>query len=105
MGLLIEKEFTVHGSWYSPTEKLLEFASVVEASHLDTTSSSGDWSGYFVQVIGKTAYLIDFSQSNNWPDSGYTLYTGDVQTSWKVNRKTFDEDVKDAVKTFLAKSF
>ena len=43
---------------------------------MEQTSSAGDWSGYFIQQIGKNKFVaIGFSQENNYPGAGFTLYT------------------------------
>jgi hypothetical protein len=70
-------------SWYAPTQYFNRFKSIRDVNHFDTTSSAGDWSGYIEQKIGKTSYLILFDQSNNWPQAGYTVNTGEVIASWQ----------------------
>lgn len=68
----------IDGNWYAPLHYIKELKGVVKAELLDTTSSAGDWSGYFVKKIkdeGKTMFEIwTFSQENNWPQGGFTLY-------------------------------
>ena len=67
--LLVDKEYNLNqGSvnWYSSLEKLREYKSVERADFYETMSSAGDWSGYIVQKIGNTRYLILFSQENNY---------------------------------------
>lgn len=57
------RQFCVEGSWYEPAKVLTrEYKSIVDAWYYDTTSSSGDWSGWFIQKIGKTFILVPFSQ-------------------------------------------
>ena len=68
-------------SWYAPRELLKRFRSVKDVILCDTTSSAGDWSGMIIQELNQHTYLIPFSQSNNWPKAGYTVYTGEVYCS------------------------
>ena len=92
--VLENREYKVEGNWYAPRNKIVEFPSVVDAILWDTTSSGGDWSGYFVQKIKQNFYLIPFSQDNNYPRGGFTLYTGSVIASWRgemVNRDALIE--------------
>lgn len=83
--LLTNRRYDVSGNWYTPLHILKDFRSVIKAKLWDTTSSAGDWNGYFIQRIGTMFYLIPFSQVNNWPKSGFTLYTGLVIVSWNTN--------------------
>ena len=86
--LLIDKKFdtrdfkSVSNGWYAPLEILRQYKSVIHADHICTSSSAGDWDGFFVQKIGKRSYVIEFSQQNNYPYSGFTLYTGRVIFSY-----------------------
>lgn len=74
--ILFGRTYNVEGTWYSPKEFLYEnFASVFKTGLIDTTSSCGDWFGYLIQKIKGVFYLIFFSQSNNYPNSGYTIRT------------------------------
>ena len=76
--ILENREWNIQGDWYEPLRKLKSYTSVVRAEHLDTCSSAGDWSGMFVQKIGRNFYAIPFSQENNYPRRwGYTLWTGE----------------------------
>ena len=81
--LLINRIVNIDGNWYAPLDHIKKYKSVEISDHWNTTSSSGDWEGFFVQKIGDTRYLIMFSQTNNYPHSGFTLYTGDVIASWQ----------------------
>jgi hypothetical protein len=77
--LLVNRQYNVLGNWYAPQHFLDEnFKSVVKSDYWHDSSSSGDWDGYFVQKIGNISYLIRFSQENNYPRWGFTLYTGNV---------------------------
>lgn len=83
--LLTNREYVLDEgrvNWYSSEEKLQSFQSVVLTDLWDTSSSAGDWSGYFVQKLNKVYYLIPFDQSNNWPRYGFTVWTGEVLASW-----------------------
>jgi len=71
--ILTGRKYFVKGSWYEPIHKIKSFDSVEHALLWDTTSSAGDWYGYFVQKIGSQRYLIQFSQENN--SDGFTLWT------------------------------
>ena len=101
MNLLSNKEFHVEGGWYEPRKYLKDtFKSVIHSGLLDTTSSAGDWNGYFIQHRGKDRmkYVIRFSQVNNYPNSGFTLYTDEVV--WQVDAKmTIIEIEKELTKT------
>lgn len=92
--LLINREYNLNQgrvNWYSALEKLREFPSVERVDFYDTCSSAGDWSGYIVQKIGDRRYLILFSQDNNWPCYGFTVYTGEVIASW--SGKLTEDDI------------
>lgn len=75
--LLTNRNFTIAGNWYEPRNFLKEnFKSVVSAGYFDTTSSAGDWTGYFVQKIKNNYYLILFSQENRaFGGTGFDLKT------------------------------
>lgn len=74
--LLLKRSYHVDGTWYAP-QKFFEanFKSVVRAEYLDTTSSSGDWTGYILQKIGKVFHIILFWQTNSHPHSGFDVMT------------------------------
>lgn len=93
--LLINRTFQVEGSWYAPKDKLLGFNSVLSFSLLNTMSSAGDWDGIFFQLINGKVYGIPFSQENNCPNSGYTLYTGNIYCS--ISHKEWNNDTKEEV--------
>lgn len=74
--LLTGRTYQVDGTWYAPEKKLKEFPSVVMTELYHTSSSAGDWDGYFVQKLNNRYYLIIFSQQNNgFGAAGFTLWT------------------------------
>jgi hypothetical protein len=81
--LLTNRKWQVDGNWYNPRYKLKEFKSVVYAEYINTSSSAGDWDGLFIQKISNRSYAIPFFQKNNYPGSGFTLYTGELFRKWK----------------------
>ena len=88
---LTGRKWNVPGNWYAPEKKLLEYPSVVKTELVDTTSSTGDWSGYFIQKIGKKFYTIMFYQENNYPNHGFTLYTRGFESYVSDSIPTKDE--------------
>ncbi len=72
-------EKLVIGNWYEPVKVLSNYKSVVKVEYLESSSSAGDWSGYFIQKIGNKYYFILFNQENNYPDLSFTLATGNVK--------------------------
>lgn len=81
--LLTHKRYIVSGDWYRPKVQLLGKRSVVLAEYHETSSSSGDWSGYFLQKIGQSYFLILFTQENLYPGEGFELVTGGVERIFK----------------------
>ena len=81
--LLTHKKYAVSGDWYKPRQRLLTKPSVVIAEYLETSSSSGDWSGYFLQKIGQAYHLILFTQENLYPEEGFELATSEVVQTFK----------------------
>lgn len=81
--LLTHKRYVIAGDWYHPKAQLLSKSSVVLAEYHETSSSSGDWSGYFLQKIGQAYYLISFTQENLYPEDGFELVTGEVIQKFK----------------------
>lgn len=85
--LLTSRTFNTAGlkglpdNWYTPEKYLQSFKSVKKTELYDTCSSAGDWSGYFIQKIGKVNYVILFSQENNYPRGGFTITTSNVVAS------------------------
>ena len=99
--ILTNREYNINQgrvNWYSPSEFIRDFQSVVKVELFDTMSSAGDWSGYFIQKIKDNSYLIPFSQENNYPRYGYTLYTGNVILSWKG--EISQDDINDTMQYF-----
>lgn len=66
----------IDGNWYAPLHYLQDRARVVEAEHMQTSSSAGDWDGYFIERYKKSYRLTFFSQENRWPRGGFSLYIG-----------------------------
>ena len=78
MKLLVDETFvTKTNNWYAPlSEFWAKYKSIVATTFMDQTSSAGDWSGFILQKTGKNTYhAIGFSQYNNYPHDGFTLYT------------------------------
>ena len=79
MKLLENKTFfTKTNNWYAPTCEFNEkHKSIDRMVLMDTTSSAGDWSGFFIQRTGrKSCVAIPFNQENHYPGDGFILYTG-----------------------------
>lgn len=81
--LLTHKRYDVSGDWFQPKAELFSKPSVVLAEYYETTSSSGDWSGYFLQKVRQAYHLILFTQENLYPEDGFELVTGDVVHTFK----------------------
>lgn len=62
--LLLNECRDVQGTWYAPAKWLAEQRDVVRAELWNTTSSAGDWDGYFVQKYKGRYWLILFWQEN-----------------------------------------
>jgi hypothetical protein len=88
--LLINREWNVPGTWYEPCRKLEQFKSVINADYVFTSSSAGDWEGIFFQKLNGRIYAIPFNQENNYPRSGFTLYTGNVVAKIKGESCDFE---------------
>jgi len=73
--LLTNKELKVKDNWYGAEKLLKGYKSVVKVELTNTSSSAGDWDGYFIQKLNNRFYFIPFSQENNFPKMGFTLYT------------------------------
>ena len=67
---------TIEGTWYSPINYLNSLKSVVYTTHLETSSSAGNWSGIFIQKIGTKYKVFNFSQENT-KHHGFLLYVGE----------------------------
>lgn len=100
--LLVGRSFIVKSrntgrrcTWHSPLEYLKDrYPSVVKAEHTDTTSSAGDWSGYIIQHVRKSFFLIQFWQENRYPNDGFSVTTAD---GWLLKGQSL-EAVLDAYK-------
>ena len=79
--ILTNREHNIEGNWYAPEQFLEQYKSVLRVKLLNIGSSAGDWDGIFFQLINGIVYGIPFSQENNYPNSGFTLYTGEVYFS------------------------
>jgi len=82
MALLTNKTIKVEGCWHAPVSVLRGHKSIVMAELFNTSSSSGDWDGMFIQVVKyklKTKrYVIPFWQENKFPSNHFELHTGEV---------------------------
>lgn len=84
--LLLNKEYEIEGTWYAPVRYLRDnFKSVVKAELYNTTSSCGDWDGWFVQKVGRKYYVITFSQEVVPWTGYYKLYTGNMAWEFDFN--------------------
>lgn len=80
MKLLTNKIYATRtNNWYAPTCEFHEkHKSILGFFPMNMTSSAGDWSGFFLQKVGKnTVYAIGYDQENNYPHEGFTLYTAE----------------------------
>lgn len=76
---LTNREWYVDGTWYDPINFIKDkFQSVVYCKYYNTSSSAGDWSGLIIQKLNGKLLIINFSQENNYPSSGFDVITGDV---------------------------
>ena len=76
MKALTKRKFHIVGKWYEPRRFLSEFKSVVKCELFDTTSSAGDWAGWFLQQFGRSSYnLAMFFQENS--GDGFDIITDD----------------------------
>ena len=98
--LLLDRNYHVEGNWYAGRKKLLEYKSVVKCEYYDTTSSAGDWTGYFIQKIAGKYFLIMFSQTNNYPNSGFTISTFDVFFEFNSLEEITDLEIEVAYAWF-----
>lgn len=85
----------IEDNWYAPVKHLKELDGVVVAELWDTTSSAGDWSGYFIVKQGSRYELHTFSQENNWPRTGFTLYTSNTIAS--SSQKLTDDEISEVL--------
>jgi len=82
--LLLRRKIRVEGiSPYGPKKFLEEtYKSVIKVQYVYTLSAFGNWTGYFIQLIGSYYYLIPFSQQN---DNGAFILTTS-ETFFKADR-------------------
>ena len=102
MKALAGKTFaTKTNNWYAPSREFMEkYPSVKKIVLMDTTSSAGDWSGFFIQQVGKKKFdAYGFSQENNYPNDGFTLYT--AETPFYGSTEMNDETVSNAMSCWL----
>ena len=99
--LLTNRQWNIEGTWYAPEEHLEKYKSVVKTGYITMSSSAGDWEGMFVQKLNGWYYFIPFSQENNYPRSGFTLYTGEVFTRTSViNEEVWEEVIKNFIEIY-----
>lgn len=92
MKALLGRKFHVNGTWYKPAAYLLRFKSVVGAGYIDTTSSAGDWTGYFIQKFGPKSYKVAiFSQENLYHLAGFDVHLSDRWDKEYAQLPTHDE--------------
>ena len=76
----------IQGNWYGARDYLRGLRNVVAAEITQMSSSAGDWDGYFIVKHGGKYHVFEWSQENNYPYSGFTLYTSQVrlmsQSKW-----------------------
>lgn len=90
--ILVNRVYDLDGNWYAPKEHLESYQSVLHVELIDTSSSAEDWDGLLFQLVNGIVYAIPFSQENDYPCRGFTLYTGDVCAKFKHSE--FNEEVK-----------
>lgn len=101
MKSLANKEIFIEGNWYDPLRYFKALASVVYAELYVTSSSAGDWSGFFVQRMGKGFYdIVWFNQENRYAThSGYIVNTTLIG---KCNSKPSKEEVYEFINSQMA---
>jgi hypothetical protein len=89
--------------WFAPRNFLRALPGVVKCELINMSSSSGDWDGYYAvkDAEGKIS-IIDFAQENRFPNSGYTLRTGDMHfASYKCSEFHDESDIQETVDMYL----
>lgn len=90
---------TISGNCYSPLKYLQNLKKVAEADLLDTMSSSGDWSGYFIIKNKKDFSIFFFNQEKQIkqsPVAYYNLYydlrikTAEIPSDEALNQLYYD---------------
>lgn len=84
----------LENNWYAPMKWLSHFISISRIEFVDTTSSAGDWMGFFVQKVGKNLHFIRFWQENNYPKGGFTLST-DTGSFFIIESKEYNDLIRD----------
>jgi hypothetical protein len=98
--ILENRSYNVSGNWYAPRDYLQSFKSVEKVELYDTTSSAGDWWGYFIQKIGNTSYLILFSQENK--HGKFIVYTGAKLASWDNHNPISKEGIYEIINDHMS---
>lgn len=94
--LLLGKEYEVEGSWYSPKHYLREQRDVECVELWNTTSSSGDWTGFFVQKYKGRYWLVLFWQKCV-PFSNYYKLKTDVSPCYSFDEKPMVTECLDVM--------
>jgi len=83
--------------WFAPSRYLESLPGVIRCELTDTTSSAGDWSGWFaVKSEDGSVALVAFSQENNaFRSPGYTLWTSDKPFAIVDDESDIDEVVNE----------
>jgi len=89
--LLLGIEEEVKGSWYAPERYLREQRDVMRVELWNTTSSAGDWDGFFVQKYKGRYWMIIFWQECVAWTPYYNLYTSDEPSASFKELPTLDE--------------
>jgi hypothetical protein len=98
------KSRVILGNWYSPERFIREHKSVVLSDYFCTSSSAGDWNGYFVQKFGGKYGLFMFSQENRWPLGGYNLSIDENAIGYyleKPKKETVEQFIIDYFELFV----
>ena len=86
--------------WFGPRTFLRNLPDVVRAELYETTSSAGDWGGWYaVRRETENDYALAwFDQENNYPRSeGYTLRTGDKPFAYVENLEQVEAVANDCM--------
>lgn len=92
IGLMTNKKgYTEENNWYGPSRELAEYPSVTDVELYNTSSSEGNWDGWFQQKIGGRYYLIMFFQYNNYPGNGFRYKTDNKPFAISKKKFTIEE--------------
>ena len=86
--------------WFASEKYLKNLPGVIKAEWFDTTSSAGDWCGWYAvkSQTDNTVEFVAFDQENNHPRSvGYTLWTNDRPFATVDDESIIDVDVVNAL--------